>query len=192
MSSRRLHRVLVIWGGMFFVFFHSSVLFGEKGDGAELEFKQENGLSVVIGWIEIPVSQEIIWAVLTDYDNFETFIPNMTESRILKKEKNGQIHLEQVTVQGFLFFKKRLRIVLDVVEVPFKRVAFSLIEGDFETYRGDWEIDIQQTPIRVYFHLWMRPDFFAPRFLLRRILRNSGQQALEAVRNEALRRWERH
>ena len=71
----------------------------------------------------------------------------------MKKEKNGQVHLEQVTVQGFLFFKKRLRIVLDVVEVPLKRVAFSLIEGDFETYRGDWEIDIQQTPLRVYFHL---------------------------------------
>ena len=158
---------------------------------AVLQIKKEKDALIVHGQIEIPVSREIVWAVLTDYDHLEKFVPQIEESRVLLHLKDGRVRVEQIAFQKFLFIKKRVRVVLDVVEEPPGRIAFSLVEGDFRFYDGAWEMDLQQIPLRLHFKLRVRPAFYVPDFLLRLVMRTSGRQSLEAVLAEVLRRRER-
>ena len=79
-------------------------------------------------------------------------------------------------------------MVLQVSERLHRKIEFVLIEGDFQTYQGSWEIDIEKEPIRLNLNLRTRPGFFAPGLILDQILRTSSAQNREAVREEALRR----
>ena len=160
----------------------------DEREKAEVHLWKEGGDRVIRAGIDIQASSQVLWAVLTDYDNLETFVPDLIQSRILERGEDGLIRLEQISVRRFIFFKKRVRVLLQVSEELHHKIEFVLIEGDFQTYQGSWAIDAEKEPIRLNLNLRTRPAFFAPGFILDRVLRTSSAQNLEAVREEALRR----
>ena len=162
----------------------------EKRGKAGVHLRKEGGDRVIRAEIDIPASTQVLWAVLTDYDNLETFVPDMTQSSILERGEDGSVRLEQISEMRFMFLKKQVRVVLRVFEELHNKIEFVLIEGDFQTYQGSWEIDTEKEPIRLNLNLRTRPAFFAPGFILDRVLRTLGAQNLEAVREETLRRME--
>ena len=97
------------------------------------------------------------------------------------------ILLEQMSMQKFLFFQKRTRIVLQVTEHSPDSISFSLHEGDFKIYRGSWVLQDEE-PVLLQLNLCVRPDFYVPGFVLNHIAKNSGTQSLISVRAEAIRR----
>ena len=78
----------------------------EKWGKVGVHHREEEGDRVIWAGIDIPASSKVIWAVLTDYDNLETFVPDMIQSRILERGEEGLIRLEQISVNRFLFLKK--------------------------------------------------------------------------------------
>ena len=88
----------------------------DEREKAEVHLREEEGDRVILAGIDIPASSKVIWAVLTDYDNLETFVPDMIQSRILERGEEGLIRLEQISANRFLFLKKRVRVVLQVSE----------------------------------------------------------------------------
>jgi uncharacterized protein YndB with AHSA1/START domain len=74
--------------------------------------------------LPIRSSIERVWEVLTDYENIEKFQPGIEKSGLLESLPSGEKQLEQTMVQRFLFFKKRLHLVVRIVEKPPHRIEF--------------------------------------------------------------------
>ncbi len=87
--------------------------------------------------IQIPHPVERIWKVLTDYEALSEFIPNLAQSSLLE-HPHGGIRLEQIGSQRLLKFNFCARVVLDLEEKFPKQINFSMVEGDFKDFSGNW------------------------------------------------------
>lgn len=90
--------------------------------------------------IDAPIDKA--WEVLTDYDNFEKFLPNIENSELLESEDNRRV-FEQMNVISVIpsVIDIRSRVVIESTEIRPKQVAFQLVEGDLETLQGIWQLD---------------------------------------------------
>jgi ribosome-associated toxin RatA of RatAB toxin-antitoxin module len=136
--------------------------------------------------IREPVS--LIWEVLTDYNDLDTFVPGLTQSESLGSDKEGNILLEQTSSSGFLFFRKNVRVLLEVKEEPMNRISFRQKEGDFAVYEGYWDLQQHDEETRLELSIRVRSGFFAPRFLLRGELEVMARDTLRALALEIHRR----
>lgn len=132
--------------------------------------------------------RNLLWEVLTDYDNFHTFQPGIKESRLLPPGEDGGKRLAQTIVHQFLFFKKQLRIVLQLEEQPKQKVEFSLLEGDFEVYEGSWILESDEENTRLRLILRVAPSFSVPSLILVPVVRKSAEKSLHSVIDETYRR----
>ena len=99
----------------------------------------ENGEFMGRVLVNAPLDQA--WDVLTDYDNFENFLPNIESSQLLSSEGNRNI-FEQVNVIKVLpFVTTRSRIEIQSVESYPQRVDFSLVQGDLDALEGVWQLE---------------------------------------------------
>ncbi len=90
--------------------------------------------------LRTPISFEALWAVLTNYEKLNDFIPNLDKSDVEHREGN-QITLKQVGSQQFLGFKFSAEVRLKLIE--FKNeglLRFTLLKGDFRRFEGSWTI----------------------------------------------------
>jgi ribosome-associated toxin RatA of RatAB toxin-antitoxin module len=92
--------------------------------------------------LQVPVSPDSLWQVLTDYEHLADFIPNLTRSRLLPHPEGG-IRLEQVGGQRILKVRFSARVVLDMIEQPPHRIDFTMVEGDFKEFSGYWQLTPQ-------------------------------------------------
>ncbi|MEM8502455.1 MAG: SRPBCC family protein [Cyanobacteria bacterium P01_D01_bin.1] len=90
--------------------------------------------------IDAPVDKA--WEVLTDYDNFEKFLPNIENSELLESEDNRRV-FEQMNVISVVpsVIDIRSRVVIESTEIHPKKVDFQLVEGDLDTLQGIWQLD---------------------------------------------------
>jgi len=80
------------------------------------------------------------WQVLTDYDHYATFIPDLAVSRVVARDAGTAI-VEQKGEARFLFFRYPLEVQLEVAEVPFRSVRSQAIGGNLRELRGRYEIE---------------------------------------------------
>lgn len=138
--------------------------------------------------LPIRSSIESVWTVLTDYDHIEDFQPGIEQSSLLETLPNGEKKIEQQMVQRFLFFKKRLHLVVRIIEKPPHRIEFSIIDGDFKCYDGAWVIDPESSIPQLRLALRVEPNFPAPGPVLDYMVRSSSEKSLLSVIKEAERR----
>ncbi|MDA0748840.1 MAG: SRPBCC family protein [bacterium] len=170
---------------------HTSPLQADGPVQAKVSLRKEADLRIVHGEIDIHAPLDILWSVLTDYNRLANFMPGVQKSRLLGKDADGWLKLEQISAHRIVLFKKQIHTILRIFEHPTDRVAFSLIEGDYLTYAGAWDVHQVDDYLRLRFTLRLRPAFFAPGIFLDRMVRNTARESLEAVRHETLGRVER-
>jgi len=93
-----------------------------------------------VGQVIVNVPAETAWEVLTDYDNFENFLPGISSSRLLVREGNQTI-FEQVNEVRIAFISRRSRVRIATHETFPQRIAFQMVEGDVDSVEGSWQID---------------------------------------------------
>lgn len=94
-----------------------------------------------VGQVIVNVPAEVAWEVLTDYDNFENFLPGIASSRLLVREGNQTI-FEQVNEVRVAFVSRRSRVRIATNETFPQSIAFQLVDGeDVESVEGSWQID---------------------------------------------------
>lgn len=89
--------------------------------------------------IDAPMAET--WQVLTDYDNFEEFLPNIANSRLLDVSGNRNVFEQINVVQVLPLVTNRSRIVIESLESYPQQINFSLVEGDLEALQGVWYFD---------------------------------------------------
>ncbi len=138
--------------------------------------------------IRIEAGKDLVWEVITDYDNLKVFIPDMLSSDSLGVDSDGRILVNQVGLGGFLFFSRKIRILLVVRESPMRNISFRQKEGDFGVYEGNWVLESDGEISILKYTLRAKPDFFVPGFLFRGKLQTKTAEALEAIALEVYRR----
>lgn len=91
------------------------------------------------GQILVEAPAEMAWQVLTDYDNFKNFLPNVAESKVVSSQGNQKV-FEQVNEFRVLAFTKKARVRLASTETYPKQVAFKVVDGDVKELQGTWTL----------------------------------------------------
>jgi ribosome-associated toxin RatA of RatAB toxin-antitoxin module len=88
----------------------------------------------------VTASVDTVWKVLTDYNNFENYYPNVVASDIVENKGTRKI-FEQIYVVQALIFQKEERVRIAATESYPKQVVFDLIEGEVKSLKGTWQIE---------------------------------------------------
>ncbi len=85
-------------------------------------------------------SMDTAWQVLTDYDNFENFLPSVSESNILEQKGDRKV-FEQTSKIRTLVFTSKSKVKIAVTESYPKTIAFKSVEGDLDSLDGTWILE---------------------------------------------------
>lgn len=135
-----------------------------------------------------PVTPELAWGVLSDYDAIPQFIRSMHASHVERAE-DGRLLVRQDAVVTVFMVKRHMKVLLDVEEEPIRRIGFRDTLGeDFRSYVGEWRITPTPNQTRIDYQLAAEPRSAIGRALCRGAMRRSAQDLLEQVRAEMIRR----
>ena len=107
-----------------------------------VEASREGDKGQFVARVLIDASPEMAWEVLTDYDNFEQFLPNVEDSQLLESEGDRRVfrQLNVISVvPGVVDIRSQVKIA-SVLDNP-RRVDFELVEGDLALLEGVWSLE---------------------------------------------------
>jgi ribosome-associated toxin RatA of RatAB toxin-antitoxin module len=143
-----------------------------------------------LGQVVVKGSLSTTWAVLTDYENFKNFMPNVVESHLLQRNRFQTI-FEQVQVFQVLFLSRREKVKLSVTEKYPKLIKFNVIEGYVKSLQGYWQIEPISSNLFLLTHqVSVEPDIKSSsnRKLFFAIYEDTLENTLKAVKEEIDRR----
>lgn len=149
---------------------------------------QGHGAYRLEGHINVKATAYQTWKVLTDYENISNFVSSLRKSEI-KDSSTERVLLEQEALGKKFFISKKISVLLQVTEVPYKRIDFEdTLNKDFAYYKGSWEIRNTDIGLDVVYHLDCQRLFIVPNFIAKDALKKSAEDLLADVQKEILRR----
>ncbi len=159
-----------------------------RTDESAVAVENRGGDCGVHGAFIVHTRGAIAWEVLTDYDGLSGFVTSMHSSRV-EQGDFGRKFVRQEAVAKVFFIRRRMRVLLEIQEVPKRRIGFQDVLGkDFRSYVGAWKLSDVTGGTKVEYELVAVPRSAAGRTLCRKLLRDTAQELLEQVRAEMLRR----
>ncbi|MCX7891577.1 MAG: SRPBCC family protein [Burkholderiales bacterium] len=136
---------------------------------------------------ELRADPRVAWQVLTDYDRYAAFIPDLDASRVLARSADGVV-VEQRGRAGLLFLRIPLSVRYFVQETPYRSVRSRAIGGDFRELEGAYDIAPAPGGLRLAYTGRLVPDFVLPPLLGTVAVRRSVERQFEAMAREIERR----
>ena len=178
----------LFWTTCLTVFLAASAGFAE--DAVSMAYNEGWGHYNVEGCFSVEADRQTVWDVLTDYGHISQFVGNMKVSEVESRIDDDLI-LRQEAEGGFLFFTQRIRLLLNVHEVPLRSIRFTDISHkDFYFYQGSWQLEPSSDGrgTEVTYRLDAEQNFSAPAFLASDAVKGGAQDLLNSVRREILQR----
>jgi len=146
----------------------------------------------VQGSFMAPVSRQLAWAVLSDYDHISDFVSSMVSSHA-ERRADGSLRVHQVATGSVMggMVHRRVHVELETQEESPRRIAFTDVAAkDFSSYVGEWLIVPMpdSTGVYVTYRLSAEPHGAIARMFCRGALRKTAHDLLEQVRAEMVRR----
>lgn len=136
---------------------------------------------------DLPVAAATAWSVLTDYDHYAEFIPDIVSSRIVSRNHDGMT-VEYNGQFGFLFFRQPMHLVLDVVLDPPRRIIARSVSGDLRDMTGSYEISEGAQALRLTYRARFVPAVSLPPFIGLAVVRHQMLKQFAAMVKEIVRR----
>lgn len=138
----------------------------------------------VVAHMTLPTDVERIWAVLTDYDNLEEFMPHLEKSEVLSRSSD-RLMLRQEGSVWFPMRKFRTAATLEVRESPPQVIAFKATEGDYAVYEGKWRLEPRPEGTDLFYEAVIEPSFWVPQWMMAALERKILKGTFEAVLSRA-------
>ena len=134
-----------------------------------------------------PVSQTVAWDVLTDFDHMAGWVPNVTESKVLKRD-DATITIEQrgVAKYGALSFPYDTERKLDLK--PMATINSTQIKGSLRRVVSTMMLEPDGKGTRMTYHLEIVPSLLAGALLSREFVQHEISQQFTAIIAEMVRR----
>ncbi|MEM0979267.1 MAG: SRPBCC family protein [Cyanobacteria bacterium P01_H01_bin.58] len=91
-------------------------------------------------WGLIKAQFEVVWEVLTAYEDFPSFLPSVVSARILEQRDNRTIveRQDRRKVGGWMPIK--VKIVTENIEVDGDRIDYRMLDGTLDSMLGSWRV----------------------------------------------------
>jgi ribosome-associated toxin RatA of RatAB toxin-antitoxin module len=129
------------------------------------------------------------WRVITDYERYPLFVPDLTVSHVVSRRGNTVI-LEQQGEAGFVFFHYPIHVRLEVTEQPSQRVIARALQGNFRRMDGLYELREEAATLRFVYRGRLVPDFHLPPLVGLPAVRTATERQFSALVREINRRSE--
>jgi ribosome-associated toxin RatA of RatAB toxin-antitoxin module len=138
--------------------------------------------------LKSPLPVQLLWDVLTDYENLSRFIPNLSSSELIQRQ--GQtVRLQQVGSQQLLGLRFSAQVQLELTEYRQDGLLqFRMVKGDFRRFEGSWQIRHRPDGSSLLYELTVQGCLGMPIGLIEERLRDDLSSNLNAVVQEAHRR----
>jgi ribosome-associated toxin RatA of RatAB toxin-antitoxin module len=130
-------------------------------DRVTVEARREGGAVIVEARAWLRADLEVAWDVLTSYDRYAEFIPDLKSSRIMARSGNTVI-VEQKGQVGFFLFHFPMEVTLSVTEQPRSGIASHAIAGTFREMTGSYGLVPDGDGLRFTYSGRIVPDFILP------------------------------
>jgi hypothetical protein len=132
----------------------------------------------------VRVSRAVAWEVLTDYEGWVRFMPDLQISRVVSREP---LRLAQ---RGSAPWLPGIPLVVlsSVAETPKERVSFSKIQGNLLFLEGEWRLTGKDGALRLSYRAELIPGFPLPSKLTAEVVQADTRAKLEAMAHEMTRR----
>jgi len=142
---------------------------------------------VVSAHADLRADVRTAWQVLTDYDHYASFIPDLTVSRVVSRGPRSAV-VEQRGEARFLFLSYPLEVRLAVAEIPYRSVRSRAIAGNFRELVGLYELEPTPGGLRLVYSGRMVLGEEPPGLLDVIVIRRNVARQFEALVREIDRR----
>eukprot|EP00250_Pteridium_aquilinum_P019919 c24624_g1_i1 orf=315-2870(-) len=94
----------------------------------------------VVATMTVKGSLKDVWSVLTAYEALPEFVPNLANSVVLSRD-GKRVRLLQEGCKCLLYMVLHARVILDLWEQPEQEISFKQVEGDFDSFEGNWTLN---------------------------------------------------
>ncbi len=128
--------------------------------------------------IEIDAPPESVWEVITDFESYPEFLSDMRSVRVASRSERG------ATVRFELDLIKRVRYTLAFEADPPRRLAWSLVRGDFmRRNEGSWELqELEGGRTRATYRIALALGAIVPSSITTRLAAERLPETLEAFK----------
>ena len=141
------------------------------------------------GQVLVNSSIDTAWEVLTDYDNFENFLPNITNSELISSEGNRNVFKQDNEFRVLPFVTTKSSIEVQATETQPSQVEFTLVGGDLESLDGVWRLESIPTAegdrVLVTHQVSVDPGNASPRGIFYSTYKSMLGDSLAAAKQEA-------
>jgi ribosome-associated toxin RatA of RatAB toxin-antitoxin module len=134
---------------------------GASPEPVTVEARRECDAVIVEAHALLHADLEIAWDVLTDYDRYAEFIPDLKSSRVVARSGRTVI-VEQKGQVVFFLFRFPMEVTLSVTEDPRSGITSRAIAGTFREMTGSYTLTRDGNELRFSYSGRMVPDFLLP------------------------------
>ena len=157
-----------------------------KLDAGKVVLKGKNG--EYVGQVLANGNLEKAWEVITDYNDFKNFLPNVIDSKVVNKEGNTTV-FEQTSEVDLFLFKEQFTVRIAAVASQPQKVNFEIVEGDLKQLQGTWEVSVTDSQqILVTHTVAVEPASNTEKPFFYGIYESSLEKTLNAIAQEITKR----
>jgi len=152
-----------------------------------VEARREGDAVLVEASAELRAEPRLAWEVLTRYDRYAEFVPDLRTSRIVERNGSSAI-VEQSGVAGMFFYRFPMEVTLAITEEPFESVRCQSIAGNFRELSGLYRLQPTPQGVKFLYSGRLVPNFRLPPLVGLPAVRGSVERQLRALVQEIERR----
>ena len=155
MSALRWHNLLASRAAALIVLAASDAA---GANPVSVEAHREGEAVVVEARAALHVDLAMAWEVLTGYDRYTQFIPDLTLSRVLSRS-GGEVVVEQKGQLAFLVFRLPVEVTMNVSERPRTGISSRAVAGTFREMTGSYTLEQAGDDLQLTYSGRMVPRF---------------------------------
>ncbi len=158
-----------------------------NGQQISVEAHREGEAVVVEARAFLKADSRLAWEVLTGYDQYARFVPDLKSSQILARSGNTAI-VEQRGVAGFFLFRFPLEVRMAVTELPYEEISAQAIAGNFKEMNGLYRLVPEGEMLHLTYTGRLVPAFGLPPLIGTTVVRIAVERQFAALVREIVRR----
>jgi carbon monoxide dehydrogenase subunit G len=165
----------------------SSPVLAVDANEVKVEARREGNAVLVNAVARVSADLDTAWTVLTDYDRYAEFIPDLKSSQIRLREGNTAI-VEQKGEAGFFLFHFKVEVTFLATEEPRTSITSRALSGTFKEMTGIYLLAQEGEVIHLTYTGRMVPNFPLPPLIGTTAVRSAVQKQFGALVKEIHRR----
>lgn len=127
-------------------------------------------------------SAERLWNIFMSCDYAFVFVDGLEKCEVLQ-ESAEYVQTRQVVDKGW--WVPEMDYIFETRRTPYSHMEFKLLEGNLKTLEGYWDIEPVPEGVLVTYEIRVRPKMPAPRWLVRRTIKNEMPGLVACIRGLA-------